>query len=448
MNQSIAVINSIEFINLQPLEISPLMSACEIKVLYLGENRNHTFISKEVATEMAKTLRGCPIVGYFKTDTQDFGDHGNQVVFDENGISFNCLTKPYGFVSPDAKVWFQKFEEQDEFGNDIIREYLVTTGYVWTGQFEEVQCVVDEGRPHSMELDKKTLIGEWTKKINPQIEFFIINDALFSKLCILGEDVEPCFEGSSITTPETRFSLNTEFKNTLYSMMQDLEKVIKGGQTMEPEVLDTKEVVEESVVETVDPIPAEEIQEPVVETETIVDTPITEPENTVDTDTDVTAALVVEEPVVEDIATPVEETEPVHTENYQAKYEALVEEHSQLQNAHKELEAQFTNLSRDYEKLVEFKNKIENNKKDELIDSFSSLTDEEKEDVIKNKNSYSLEEIEQKLSVIYTRKSIALNDTNSTNVTDSPVVTFNVAEYGEAAPAWIAAIKNTKNNRN
>lgn len=299
-----------------------------------------------------------------------------------------------------------------------------------------------------MELDKKTLIGEWTKKINPQIEFFIINDALFSKLCILGEDVEPCFEGSSITTPETRFSLNTEFKNTLYSMMQDLEKAIKGGQTMEPEVLDTKEVVEESVVETVDPIPAEEIQEPVVETETIVDTPITEPENTVNIDTDVTAALVVEEPVVENIATPVEETEPVQTENYQAKYEALVEEHSQLQNAHRELEAQFTNLSRDYEKLVEFKNKIENNKKDELIDSFSSLTDEEKEDVIKNKNSYSLEEIEQKLSVIYTRKSIALNDTNSTNVTDSPVVTFNVAEYGEAAPAWITAIKNTKNNRN
>ena len=37
MNESIAVINSVEFINLQPLEISPLMSACEIKVLYIGD---------------------------------------------------------------------------------------------------------------------------------------------------------------------------------------------------------------------------------------------------------------------------------------------------------------------------------------------------------------------------------------------------------------------------
>jgi hypothetical protein len=68
MNQSIATINSPEFINLTPLDINPLMSSCDIKVLYVGENRNRTFITKEVATEMAKTLRGCPIVGYWKKD--------------------------------------------------------------------------------------------------------------------------------------------------------------------------------------------------------------------------------------------------------------------------------------------------------------------------------------------------------------------------------------------
>ena len=41
MHKSIATIDSPEFINLQPLDINPLMSSCEIKVLYLGgENRN------------------------------------------------------------------------------------------------------------------------------------------------------------------------------------------------------------------------------------------------------------------------------------------------------------------------------------------------------------------------------------------------------------------------
>jgi hypothetical protein len=106
MHTSLATINSPEFINLTPLDINPLMSACEIKVLYIGENRNRSFISKEVATDMAKTLRGAPIVGYWRQDAEDFGDHGERVTLDVDGIKFDCLTKPYGFVSPDAKVWF------------------------------------------------------------------------------------------------------------------------------------------------------------------------------------------------------------------------------------------------------------------------------------------------------------------------------------------------------
>ena len=117
MHQSIATIDSPEFINLQPLEINPL-------------NRNHSYITKEVATEMAKTLRGAPIVGYYKEEKEDFRDHGEKIIFDDEGIKFECLTKPYGFVAPDAKVWFQKFEDTDEFGNKVNREYLMTTGYL------------------------------------------------------------------------------------------------------------------------------------------------------------------------------------------------------------------------------------------------------------------------------------------------------------------------------
>ena len=121
MHQSIATIDSPEFINLQPLEINPLMSSCEIKVLYLGENRNHSYITKDVATEMAKTLRGAPIVGYYKEEKDDFADHGERMIFDDEGIKFECLTRPYGFVAPDAKVWFQKFDDVDEFGNTTTK---------------------------------------------------------------------------------------------------------------------------------------------------------------------------------------------------------------------------------------------------------------------------------------------------------------------------------------
>ena len=68
MHKSIATINSPEFINLTPLDINPLMSKCEIKVFYLGENRNRSYINEVTAMEMAKTLRGAPIVGYFKKE--------------------------------------------------------------------------------------------------------------------------------------------------------------------------------------------------------------------------------------------------------------------------------------------------------------------------------------------------------------------------------------------
>jgi hypothetical protein len=64
------------------------MSSCEIKVLYIGENHNRTMISKEVALDMAKTLRGCPIVGYYKDDKEDFRDHGEFITIDADGIKF------------------------------------------------------------------------------------------------------------------------------------------------------------------------------------------------------------------------------------------------------------------------------------------------------------------------------------------------------------------------
>ena len=179
-HQSLATIDSPEFINLQPLDINPLMSSCEIKVLYIGGNRNHSYISKEVASDMAKTLRGAPIVGYYKQEKDDFADHGERVIFDDEGVKFECLTKPYGFVAPDAKVWFQKFEEQDDFGNTITREYLMTTGYLWTGQFEEcASAVKGDGKGQSMELDSETLDGHWSTDNKTGMDFFIINDLSF-----------------------------------------------------------------------------------------------------------------------------------------------------------------------------------------------------------------------------------------------------------------------------
>lgn len=247
MNKSVATIDAPEFINLQTSDISPFIKQGEVKVLYTGENRNRSYISKEAAERIGKTLRGAPIVGFYKDDVGDFRDHGEKITWDCDDFKFECMTKPYGFVPLDAKVWFQKFIDTNEFGEQIEREYLMTTCYLWAGQFEEANLPLEgSGRPHSMELDDDTLDGQWATNAKG-IEFFIINDANITKLCILGLDVEPCFEGSSVTAPNVSTSFTKDSKSfieELREMVRQVEFAKKGGLSMTTETID-KSIVEQ-----------------------------------------------------------------------------------------------------------------------------------------------------------------------------------------------------------
>lgn len=213
-----------EFINITP--VNPLISKCQIKVCYVGDtpNRNGSVITKEVARQMANSLPGSPIVGYYNNATGDFEEH-NRVIDISNGqFKIQDTTKPYGFVDLGARAWFQKFND-----DGVEHEYLMTEGYIWTGQYPECQRIIDQGNNQSMELDEKTLNATWTKDDNGKPKFFIINEAIISKLCVLGEECEPCFEGSQIT----KFSLtfDEDFKQKLFSMMNDLKELIKEGGT-------------------------------------------------------------------------------------------------------------------------------------------------------------------------------------------------------------------------
>ena len=465
--QSIATITAPEFINLQPLDINPMMSKCEIKVLYLGNNRNGTSISKEAATEMAKTLRGAPIVGYYKTDKQDFFDHGDQVIIDGDGVHFNSLTKPYGFVSPDASVWFQEFEEFDETGESTIRTYLMTTGYLWTGQYQEAQQLFMEGgKPQSMELDENSMSGFWAKEANSDMEFFIINDAVFSKLCILGDDVEPCFEGASVTAPNIskNFTLDDQFKTTLWSMMKELEYVLQGGsQKVEDEI--KKKSVDSSVIE--EPV----VEEPVIEEPTTEPTTPTEPTTEPTTNTDEPTSPA-EEPAItnestdntdagegtgnsgeggsdggdgagsdgsSDYAKKEEEKEDKKEEDSKEddkeddkkedKYALLLVEFEELQKSYAALKEEADATAA---KLASF----ENAEKDALIAEFSMLSDEDKKDVIEHKAEYSLEQIKSKLAVICYDKKINYTS-DSAEVT---TVNIETTTYANDKPEWLQAV--------
>lgn len=223
---SIPLETPIELISMEPSEFSPLISKCQIKVCWVGDegNRNDSLITKTVAKDAAHTLRGAAIVGYYDEVKEDFEQHNRLLEVRDNRIVIKENTRPYGFVDLNAKVWFQWFLDDD----GVKREYMVTEGWLWTGQYPECQRVLEKGNGQSMELDEDMTHGAWSSFNNVGRELFIINETVISKLCILGEDVEPCFEGANITN--TQFSFNPNFAQELYSLMTDIKELLsKGG---------------------------------------------------------------------------------------------------------------------------------------------------------------------------------------------------------------------------
>ena len=175
---------------------------------------------------MANSLPGSPIVGYYSEEKEDFEEHNRIIEIKDGEFRIKDTTKPYGFIDLNPHIWFAKYLDDDS----VEREYLVTEGWIWTKQYPESQRIFEEGNNHSMELDDGTLKGNWAENEKENFEFFIINEAIITKLCILGEENEPCFEGATITAPQVHFSYGANFEAKMFSMMEELKKILdKGG---------------------------------------------------------------------------------------------------------------------------------------------------------------------------------------------------------------------------
>lgn len=468
----------IEFINITP--INPLISKCQIKVCYVGEepNRNGSIITKEVARGMANSLPGSPIVGFFNEDKQDFEEH-NRVIDISNGeFKIKDTTRPYGFVDLNAKVWFQKF--LDDGQNE--HEYMMTEGWLWTGQYPECKRILDKGNNQSMELDEGTLDATWSKNKNNEPLFFIINEAIISKLCILGENNEPCFEGSNITTPTIQFALEEGFKEQLFSMINELKDLLnKGGEKVftrySVEIGDTlwnalyDRVKDQYSIESVCEDSEQKFAVLTADGKyyrldfSLLDDAIefAESVNLIE-DYTPEAEPQFDASAVEQYAQN-RQQELEKNQNSEGKvdkynleeiqeYVELNNRYSELTNTYNTLNENYTTLSNDYsvakeritnletqiQELTSFKKGIEKAEKQKMIDSFYMLSDEDKKDVVENIDTYSLDDIEAKLSIICVRNKVSFNlDDNKNKGTD---VTLNLDGAGDDnTPAWVKAIR-------
>lgn len=421
LHVSIPIANTVEFIN--ATEISPLISKCQVKVCYVGQtpNRNGTVITKEIATEMGKKLPGSPVVGFFNKALEDFEAHNKEISLRGNGIEISETTKPYGFVPTDAKVWFQKFDDEG-----VEHEYLVTECYIWTTAYPESQRILEHGNNQSMELNAETQKGFWAKDNNSNNRFFIYNEALIEKLCILGESVEPCFEGAQF---KTEFSLESmeEFRTTMFSMLTELQETLnKGGshETMDenkktlgnPEdpSFEAKKKPEDEDKKNPEGNPAPEDNKPKDGDNKPADNNKEEPKKKYNLD---------------------EVTE--YTELL-GKYEALQGEFEALKKEKGNLETEVTSLR-------EFKVAADRKEKQNMINGFYMLNDEDKKDVVEHIDTYSLDDIEAKLSILCVRNKVSFNLDNEDKKDDNqPKGLFNLENQADDnVPEWIKAVRET-----
>lgn len=500
----------IELIDITP--VNPLISKCKIKVCYVGDepNRNKSIISKEVAKDLANSIPGCPIVGFFNESTGDFEEH-NRIIDISNGkFQIKDTTRPYGFVSMDAPVWFQWFEDDGE-----PHEYLMTEGYIWTGQYPESQRVIEQGNNQSMELSEDLLDAHWTKDNNGNPQFFIINEAIMSKLCILGEDVEPCFEGASIT----KFAFEDDFKQKLFSLMTQMQEILKegGAPVFNRYAVEIGDSLWGAIYEhvwsfghdenycsmyAIDGIYEENSQKFAIlqdrKTKKYYQLNFSIDENNglvIDNDlTEVVLTYVpaaesqfakeaveayeldfaskkkaeeaqVEEPVAEEpakaeeevVEEPEAEEEPAQKyslediEEYvtlQNDYNQLQNTYSELQNKYAELEKANATLTAQVEELTNFKLKIDREQKKDLIaNTFYMLSDDLKKDCIDNIDKYTYDEIEAKLSVICVRNKVSF-DLDKPEETQTIFNLNSVEEEDAGIPDWVKRVQEVAKEKN
>ncbi len=466
MNTSIKLNTPCEIINVTPL--NPLISKCQIKVCYVGDepNRNKSIITKQVAIDMANSLPGSPIVGFYNEANSDFEEHNKVIKISNGRLKIEDTTRPYGFVDLNAKVWFQ-----DYLDGDVVHTYLVTEGYLWTGQYPEAKRIIERGNNQSMELDKKSLDGSWTYDYNSGMEFFIINDAIFSKLCILGDDMEPCFEGAQITS----FSLDDDFNNKIYALMKEV-KMLKGGNpTVEKDMKKPEEETVDFAMERDAEGEAAEVENPAEESPEVEETTAeqeevstaaeseeeevaaeAEPAEELEEEAPEAEAEEVEEEVLEEEPAEEEQEENLENEGEDlqfslADFQDLQESYSNLETKFNELQTEFSNLKTSYDALVEFKNTKDREEKQAMIDSFYMLGDEDKKDVQDNIDSYSLDEIEAKLSIICVHNKLDMSG-KADNEKDTST-TFNLDEVDDDSedaniPALVSVLRKNRNNVN
>ena len=210
-------------------------------------------------------------------------------------------------------------------------------------------------------------------------------------------------------------------------------------EAVESEFVKTSGEQEEAVIETPAPEPVlepevEPAAEPVVEEAPVIETELPAESEDFVAKKEEDAPSNDTEPVDDDK----DDVDEDQIEAERKKREcALEEEDEPAPVVDHALEDENAKLRAELESLREFKRSIEYKEKDALIAKYHMLSDEDKASVIEHKEEYSLEQIDEKLALIYVRKNVDFSTVDgqqeeNTEVTES-LLSFSLDDSNEDA---------------
>lgn len=371
-----------EIISHSPMENSGFTS-CRARVFYEGLNRNGSFIDKACAEELVRTASGCPVVGLWDSTIGDFTDH-----------SPSDRKRAYGFIPENPNFAWEKGADWD----GVERSYAAFDIILWTKAFEEANAIITH--PLSMELVPDTICGDY-RVVNGEYVFYFSHAELLG-VCVLGYDVEPCFEGAKFLP----FDEVEEFKKLFKldkeeALLTYNAKNIKGDTSMENE---EEKVVQEEFVQVRD----EDIEVTGEEEATPASEPVTE-EN-FGKEEEATEETHEEKPVEESTEEEPQfekNKEDSEGDNPQEKAKELIEDleaqNCELKEKIDDLEARVKLLEDENFALNAYKAEKEKEEKQAVVEQYAEvLTSDELKAV--NVEDFSKDELNDKLAAMAYRK--------------------------------------------
>lgn len=128
------------------------------------------------------------------------------------------------------------------------------------------------------------------------------------------------------------------------------------------------------------------------------------------------------------------------------EYVALSEELESVKASYAEATATIESLNAELETLREFKAKQDRLQKEEMINSFTMLTADQKKDVVEHIDEYSLDDIEAKLSIICVRNKVNFSLDDDKESSQETTYNLNGGDLEDTTPDWIKAIQRAAEN--